>query len=674
MRLLPLQSLSFMLRLCSTAAAVTLLFHAQALSRISQAKCQTKTHTSAAANARPQKRLRPEKTPPGSIRARGVAADCARSPRLRGTLIQPWLLAGWSREQLRAELEYMRGACIDQLVVQWTADSKSRTTFYPTALPDYKPASDKDLLAALFAEANELKLDVYLGLQTNDDWEDKYGNDPDWLKGEARESVRLANDVWKRYEGSREFRARFKGWYLPFEFDNVHFRAPDQGGTGLAPLVEYYATVGEQLHILTADKPVVISPFYNVSGDPTPNSPRPSEWLQDKAGEWRHILGYILARSPIDIVALQDGVGAQEKIEQSSHATVAQLPTMFAATAGAIRDSGKKIELWANTETYVQNRPGLVGNQPMFVRDIVAGMRAVNPYVTNVISFSFNHYMSPQQGHGAFYRSYRSYLASGEVEKAAPMSPPALRAEPMDAVTIALNWDAPARGDDVAGYNLFRDGVLVRRLDTDAAPGAAFTDLQLSPETAFSYQVSSFDAAGNESGKTPARVVTPRSLFNVALERPYTASTPADSAHPDEGCHAETGTIICQKPKAELTDAVPEPGEAVDYSKWQGRNTDSPYSFTIDLGEPQLVEEVSSDWLQVPKDGVRLPKEIIYYLSTDSVHFEEVGRVGKPRVPEVQMVWRYRAAVTPKSGRYIRIVVTPGGGWSLVGEAQVMTQ
>jgi len=55
----------------------------------------------------------------------------------------------------------------------------------PDGTPDYKPASDRDLLADLFAEASELKIDVYLGLQANSDWDGKYANDPDWLEREA---------------------------------------------------------------------------------------------------------------------------------------------------------------------------------------------------------------------------------------------------------------------------------------------------------------------------------------------------------------------------------------------------------------------------------------------------------------------------------------------------------
>src|SRR5918911_1698156 len=148
MRFPPMSRPSLAVRLCCAAAAVGLLFHAAVPSGKSQARYQTKANTSPAADARPpgsrKKSARPWETPSRMIQARGTAPDCIRSPRLRGTLIQPWLLADWSREQLWAELEYMRGACVDQLIVQWTADSKSRTTYYPTALPDYKPASDRD--------------------------------------------------------------------------------------------------------------------------------------------------------------------------------------------------------------------------------------------------------------------------------------------------------------------------------------------------------------------------------------------------------------------------------------------------------------------------------------------------------------------------------------------------
>ena len=46
-------------------------------------------------------------------------------------------------------------------------------------------------------------------------------------------------------------------------------------------------------------------------------------------------------------------------------------------------------------------------------------MCAVEPYVSSYLSFSFNHYMSPQQVNPLYYQTYLDYLATGKVERRA---------------------------------------------------------------------------------------------------------------------------------------------------------------------------------------------------------------------------------------------------------------
>jgi hypothetical protein len=76
------------------------------------------------------------------------ATNCKQEPRLSGTLIQPWLVAGWSEDQWKAELRSMKEACVKQLIIQWVADSKEKSTFYPSGLSDYKQSSTTDILNA----------------------------------------------------------------------------------------------------------------------------------------------------------------------------------------------------------------------------------------------------------------------------------------------------------------------------------------------------------------------------------------------------------------------------------------------------------------------------------------------------------------------------------------------
>src|SRR6267143_6452822 len=55
-------------------------------------------------------------------------------PGLTGSFLQPALGDQWSATQWDQEYTYMGNACLSQLVLQWSADSKAHTTVYPTNL------------------------------------------------------------------------------------------------------------------------------------------------------------------------------------------------------------------------------------------------------------------------------------------------------------------------------------------------------------------------------------------------------------------------------------------------------------------------------------------------------------------------------------------------------------
>src|SRR2546428_10842494 len=120
----------------------------------------------------------------------------------------------------------MSNACLDQLVLQWTADSKAHTVIYPTTLTvagyTYTQNTVHDVVSRALSHADANGVQVYVGLQTNSDWFVNYANNTSWLNNEATIAEALANDLWSKY-GSH---ASFAGWYLSFEMDN--FNEPTQ--------------------------------------------------------------------------------------------------------------------------------------------------------------------------------------------------------------------------------------------------------------------------------------------------------------------------------------------------------------------------------------------------------------------------------------------------------------
>ncbi|MEU7892459.1 DUF4434 domain-containing protein [Nonomuraea sp. NPDC049152] len=552
------------------------------------------------------------------------SSACGTAPHLSGSFLQPALGDTWSTAQWATELGYLNRACIGELALQWTADSKAKTTVYPTSLPGYTKSTTNDVVERTLAAADAAGTKVYLGLQVNDDWWHKFAGDTAWLNGEAATANALASDLWSKY-GSHP---SLTGWYLSFEVDNWNFTTQ----AGQDAMAAFYTTVADHLHTLTPGKKVVISPFFNTAGGLT-------------ATQWQGMWTSILSQSPIDVIALQDGVGA-------GHASTGQLSDWFAATKNAISAARPSTQLWADTETFN------LDFQPMGVKDVVADMQAVQASVSKYWSFSYDHYQSPLQVPAMYDTTYRDYLATGAVESTAPTTPTGLTATAASPLRVDLSWTAATDAVGVAGYRVTRNGSLVKTLYGTAT---SFADAGLDPSTAYTYSVAAFDAAGNVSGSgAPASATTPAAPsnpVNLAAGKPYTSSMAADAAYADAG--------------GELTDGAYGTTVYSD-AAWQGRNTAAAHSFTVDLGATKAVKELSSDWLQVKGVYIFLPKKVTYALSADNVTFTTVGTVDAPAVAATDQSRKYRLLGLSANARYVRVTVEPASSaWSLTDEIEV---
>ena len=553
-----------------------------------------------------------------------ITAHAATAPALNGSFIQPALVDSLSSTQLATEDSDLTRAGIAQQVLQWTADSKADTTVYPSGLAGYTQSTSTDVLGRALSAADTAGITEYLGLATNSDWWTNYANNSTWLTGQATTANALADDVYAKY-GSH---ASFDGWYIPFEVDNWNFTT----STTWSTMASFYTTVANHLHTLTPGLPVIIAPFFNTAGGQTS-----SQWTT----MWESILG----NAPIDVVALQDGIG-------DGHATNAQLGTWYAATKTAITTSSPSTQLWADTETYDTNF------HPLAISTVVADMQQEQSYVSDFLSFSYDHYDSPLQVGSLYDTTYRNYLSTGTVETSPPTTPTGLSATAADALTINLSWTASTDNTGVAGYQIYRNGTLVQTIFGSAT---TFTDGQLNPSTSYTYSVAAFDAAGNiSSNSTTASATTPAgpsNPTNLASGKSYTSSLAADPSYPDSG--------------GELTDGIYGTTSYSD-SAWQGRNTGSVYSFTVDLGTTKTIKEVDSDWLQVRSVFIFLPTQLTVATSTNGTSYTTVGTMNAPNVGTADQTHKYRLINLNNSARYIRITVTPASSaWSFTDELEV---
>lgn len=438
-----------------------------------------------------------------AVAAPASQATCIATPLLNGSFIQPDLSSAWTRTQWSTELGRMQADCMNQLFVQWAADTKARTAIYATGVSGFTQNTATDVLDTAYSAAEARGMDVFAGLTINSDWFIKHADDTTWLANEARLANQFADEIYDNYHAYESF----AGWYLPFEPDNFFFTTR----TSWDHLITFYNTVINHLHTLTPGLPVVISPFFNTSGGQT-------------SSEWTTMWTYILQNTNIDVIALQDGVGAQ-------HATSGQLATWFSATADAIAAARRSTLLWDDAETFNGDF------QTMAIGDLVTDMSAVTRYVSNYVSFSYNHYISNGQVSSIWDTTYQGYLTNGSVETTAPTAP-TLSATASGSMTVNLSWRGAFDSIGIAGYRIYRDGDLVQ---TSYGLGTSFSDGQLTPSTTYTYTIQAFDAAGNVSSMSssvrattwrPARRMPPTSRRERRTRRrsPPTRRTPTAAA------------------------------------------------------------------------------------------------------------------------------------------------
>jgi chitodextrinase len=101
------------------------------------------------------------------------------------------------------------------------------------------------------------------------------------------------------------------------------------------------------------------------------------------------------------------------------------------------------------------------------------------------------------------------------VDSTPPSPPGAPVAGQLTDRSVTLTWQAATDNIAVTGYKVFRNGAQV------ASPtSASYTDSGLAPSTAYSYTVTAFDAAGNQSSASAALGVTTRAADMLAPTAP----------------------------------------------------------------------------------------------------------------------------------------------------------
>lgn len=299
-----------------------------------------------------------------------VRASPPSKRRIEGTFVQyqDWMMqmdeAAWRRE-----LDAMRGAGIDLVIVQWLEHENKRF------IPADSAACDPTRVILEYADEHGMR--VFLGLATIDRWHERITY-PNYLERAGTLSMRLAGQAWARY-GRHPSLA---GWYIPQELRYYDFKTEH-----VAALRGFLRRQSDHCRALSGGKPVAVSPCLAQS---------------TTAEAFRKLFGDMLAGSGIDIVILQDGVGANR---WEKHMDTKVVPYFRALRE--ICDE-EEIELWSDIEVFRHRTTGR-GREPAPIERVLAQIDAEYPFVSSFVMFDFFHYMSPWRGEEQ-KRLYEDYL------------------------------------------------------------------------------------------------------------------------------------------------------------------------------------------------------------------------------------------------------------------------
>jgi hypothetical protein len=298
---------------------------------------------------------------------------------LDGGFFQPSLVVNWTDTRFSAEYDAMKEVAMNHVIWQWTVDSKSKQAYYPTTLPGFSWISSKDLVEISLKEAKKKGLKVWLGLNWSDDWFKNYANNEKWLTNEVSLSKSIVQELWRQYGDT--YANTIAGFYLPMEVDNLNFQDEEKQKR----IAKAYKEITEAIHSTTA-KPVMIAPFFNQTT---------GQGILKYADMW----GDILKIAPIDVIALQDGIGC-------GHASVSTIGKWLDAFGTKIREVRPATQLWSDLETFTPE----LASAP--IERVISQIHAERKYVSKFTSFSFNHYDSPNNGHAEQFRQYKEYVDS----------------------------------------------------------------------------------------------------------------------------------------------------------------------------------------------------------------------------------------------------------------------
>jgi hypothetical protein len=290
-------------------------------------------------------------------------------------------------------VEMMHAAGMDTIIIQWLqhVDLRDPNPANQYDLNFLELASGKDPAGEILKAARKRGMKVLIGLWLNEEW---------WSKAEffdaayfapggplEKASFRIADAAWDRYN-KPEYGDSLAGWYIPQETWNLPYTDPEIDALG-----DCFRRISDHCKKRRGNKHVAISPIFNPKGYPagTPD-------------EVRRVYTRLLTGAGIDVVMVQDGVGARcwDKEAQIKENVPQYLAAFGDACKEASRNTGKPVKLWGNVESFVQMHGGDRDSLPFDLKPTCLkrlrwqiDAARTSPQIETLVTFAFFHYMNP---------------------------------------------------------------------------------------------------------------------------------------------------------------------------------------------------------------------------------------------------------------------------------------
>lgn len=225
------------------------------------------------------------------------------------------------------------------------------------------------------------------------------------------------------------------------------------------------------------------------------------------------------------------------------------------------------------------------------------------------------------------------YSIPGAGDTQAPSVPAGLAQTGVSETTASFSWTASTDNVGVTGYRVFRDNVFV-----GSTAATNFADTGLSAATGYSYEVSAEDAAGNESSRSAALLITTEATPDFV---DFTATAETPSAGTVSGTYINTHDDDA---------AVQSITERESGGKPVKRHTFMEHRWTFNITPGAVVSVFANAWRNVATEN----DDFTFAWSTDGTNYTDMFTVATADPDNVVM------AVLPQlSGTvYIRVVDT----------------